>query len=299
MPFRDHLRIDPAYRDLLRAVSLDSVSAVLERVEGRVAAWSRTTDTLYVPGPTPGQGYYVKRYFYPRWRNRIRGMFRGTFFGMHRGQAEYMSLLAMQSLGVTAARPVAHGSRRVAHFLTACFLITEEVPDACNLTTFAQRVTTGAQPLPVRQRHAMTRRLAEMVAAMHEGGFSHGQLFWRNILVRRGLDGVCEFFFLDAEPMRRWERWGRGRDWWIEEIAHLAASAAPFTTRADRLRYMMSYLSARRLSPQQKRYIRAIEHLLPGMRRHEQQRIKMNRLFDEWNRQLEREQRNAAVGGAP
>ncbi|TWT45088.1 Lipopolysaccharide core heptose(I) kinase RfaP [Phycisphaerae bacterium RAS1] len=297
MAFRDHLRIDPAYRELLRAARLDSVQAVLERVDGRVAAWSRTTDTLYVPGPTAGQGYYVKRYFYPRWRNRIRGMLRGTFFGMHRGQAEYTSLLAMQALGVTSARPVAHGSRRIGHFLSACFLITEEVPEACNLTTFAQRVAAGAETLTPPQRQGMTRRLAELVATMHEGGFSHGQLFWRNVLVRRGLDGMCEYFFLDAEPMRRWERWGRGRDWWIEEIAHLTASATSFTTRSERLRFMMAYLSARRLTPQEKRYIQAVERLSPPLQRHEQQRIKMNRLFDEWNRQLEREQRAAAAGG--
>ena len=87
MIYTEHMRADPAYRERLRACGLDTVDKVLARVDGRVAAWSRTTDTLYVPGAGGTPGFYVKRHFFPNWIKRLRGTFRGTFFGMHRGQA--------------------------------------------------------------------------------------------------------------------------------------------------------------------------------------------------------------------
>ena len=107
MMHTDHIRIDPAYRETLRACGLDRVEAVLTRVAGRVAAWSRTTDTLYVAGPAGEPGFYLKRYYYPRWRNRVRGTFRGTFFGLHRGESEFRALCRMRGLGIPAVRPVA------------------------------------------------------------------------------------------------------------------------------------------------------------------------------------------------
>ena len=101
----DHVYIDPAYRDELRACALDRVDSILARTAGRVAAWSRTTDTLYVSTDTDSPGFYVKRYYYPSWRKRLRGVLRGTFFGMHRGQAEARLLNEMRSLGLPAVRP--------------------------------------------------------------------------------------------------------------------------------------------------------------------------------------------------
>jgi hypothetical protein len=62
MLYRDHIRIDPAYREGLRACALDRVEDVLARTAGRVAAWSRTTDALHVVGVDGSPGFYVKRY---------------------------------------------------------------------------------------------------------------------------------------------------------------------------------------------------------------------------------------------
>jgi len=53
------MRTDPAYADRLRACGLDTVEKVLARVDGRIAAWSRTTDSLFVPGCDGAPGFYV------------------------------------------------------------------------------------------------------------------------------------------------------------------------------------------------------------------------------------------------
>lgn len=285
----DHIRVDPAYLDGLRACGLDRVESVLARDDGRIAAWSRTTDTLRVVAGEDRPGFYVKRYYYTSWGKRVRGAFRGTFLGLHRGQAEFRLLNEMRLLGLPAVRPVAYGSQRVGHFVRACFLITEEVPDARNLTAFARDVTTGRQTLRHGQRMLIAQRFARQVAELHAAGFAHGQLFWRNVLLRFGPTGDPEFFFLDVRPRHGGRHLGRLRRWWVHELAHLAASALPFTTRSERMRFLAEYFGARRLPPDIKRHIRKIDFLAQRWRQHERQRIKMNGLFDEWNRQLEAE----------
>ncbi len=295
MIYTEQMHCDPAYRERLRACGLDTVAAVLSRVEGRIAAWSRTTDTLYVPGGDGAPGYYVKRHYFPRWKNRLRGTFRGTFFGMHRGHAEYLALTTMREVGIPAVRAVAYGGRRLGHFLTACFLITEEVPDAINLTTFALQVRAGRRTLGAPQRRDLLRALAEQLASMHAAGISHGNLFWRNILVRAAPDGRPEFYFLDAQPLRSWERLGTGRQWWQRELAQVAVSALGFTTRAERLRFFRTYMNADGLEPCMKPQFEEIERQADGWRRHEERRIRMNGLFEAWNQQLQIEERRVAL----
>jgi hypothetical protein len=282
----DHMRVDPVYRDALRACDLEHVERVLTRTAGRVAAWSRTTDTLYVAGAGGDPGFYVKRYYYADWRRRLRGTFRGTFFGQHRGQAEFHLLQEMRSLGLPAVRPVAYGSRRLGHFVSACFLITEEVPGASNLTTFARDVTTGRDALSPSLRAQVVRQLARQVAELHSAGFAHGQLFWRNVLVRSGPTGEPEFFFLDVHPRRGGRRFGRPRRWWLHELGHITSSALPFTNRSERLRFLVEYFGARKLTPDFKQRVHEIDRLAGRWERHERQRIKMNDLFEVWNRQL-------------
>ncbi len=289
--------MDPAYRERLAACGLDNAREVLVRVTGRIAAWSRTTDTLHVPAPNGSPGFYVKRHYFPRWRNRWRGAMRGTFFGRHRGRAEYLALNAMRRVGVPAVRGVAFGGQRLAHFLTACFLITEEVPDAVNLTTFAQDVVAGRRRLSRASRCAMVCTLARQLAYMHANGVSHGNLFWRNILVRHGPDGRPEYFFLDAQPLRPWERMRSRGSWWVRELAQVTVSALPFTTRADRLRFFHCYTEQSKLTAPIKEGLRQIEHQAGQWRRHEERRVRMNGLFEGWNRQLAEELHRLRHGG--
>jgi len=283
------MRTDPAYAERLRACGLDTVEKVLARVDGRIAAWSRTTDTLFVPGAEGTPGFYVKRHFFPTWVKRWRGTLRGTFFGMHRGQAEYRALNAMRALGIPAVRPVAYGCRRMAHYLAACFLVTEEVPGARNLTAFAVDAAEGRASLSRAQRSALLDALADQLAALHATGCSHGNLFWRNVLVRHGPDSRPEFFFLDAQPLRSWQRLGRNGLWRLHELAQITVSALPFTTRSERLRFIHRYLGDRSLSPALKEQLRLIEQQARSWQRHELRRIRMTRLFEEWNRQLRAE----------
>ncbi len=289
MIYSEHIWIDPAYRQRLQLCGLDSVQRILTRVDGNVAAWSRTTDTLRVPGPDGQPGFYLKRHFFPTWSKRLRGMLRGTFFGMHRSQAECRALNLIRSLGGPAVRPVAYGGRRVAHFLTACFLITEEVPEAENLTTVAQGLGGSRMELNRSKRRHLLEELADQLAALHLAGCCHGNLFWRNVLVRDGPDGQPEFFLVDPQPPHAWERLGAGGQWWLHELAQVAASALPFTSAMERLRFLVRYLKRTGCAASAATCCRQIDRLVRSWRRHEERRIRMNRLFTEWNRRLAEE----------
>ncbi|MBN2445270.1 MAG: hypothetical protein JXO22_00975 [Phycisphaerae bacterium] len=298
MMHTDYMRMEPVYRDRLRAAGLDRVESVLSHQDGLIVAWSRTTDSVYVPAADGGVGFYVKRYLYPTWHKRFRGMLRGTFFGTHRGKAEARALNVMRNLGIPAVRPVAHGWRRVGHFVAACFLITEEVPGAPNLTTFGQEVKVGERQLTFAQRRAMTYELADLVSAMHGKGFAHGRLFWRNLLVRFSVTGAPEFALLDAEPPKRIERFGQGGHWWLHDLAKLAVSAIPFTRRTDRVRFMRRYFNMSALSADAKTQIHEMDRLGQPWHRHEAQRIRMNARFERWTRLLASEMRARATPDA-
>lgn len=288
-----HMWTDPAYADALAACGLDQVDRILRHTGGDVVAWSRTTDSVYVAPPGGGVGFYVKRYRYPTWSKRVRGTFRGTLFGAHRGVKEQRALAMMRALGAPAVRPVAYGSRRVGCFLTACFLVTEAAPGAANLTTFAQRAQRGEITLSFARRRQLVRKLAEQIVALHSAKFAHGRLFWRNLLVRDAPHGEPEFFLLDPEPPKRLERMGRGGRWWVWELAKLATSALPFTTRTERVRFMREYFQLTRLSEDAKAQLREIDRLAAGWERHEAQRIRMNARFELWSRMLADEQADA------
>jgi hypothetical protein len=282
----DHIRVDPVYREALRACELDSVERILSRRDGRVVAWSRTTDTLHVPGADGGVGFFVKRYRYPTWRHRVRCALRGAFLGRHRGQSEYRLLNEMRAAGVSAVRPVAYGARRCAHFVYACFLITEEVLGAVNLTSWAQSIAGGRRRISWRQRRAATLALARQMAFMHAANLGHGEAFWRNLLIRQCPQDDFEFFFLDPRPRYGGRRFARQSGWWLMELAQLAASAVPFVSRSDRLRFYRAYASRKRLTADDKRSIRAIERIAGRWAGHERQRIHMNALFERWNVEL-------------
>ena len=117
--YQDTVFIEPAYAESLSRAGLDTVQGVLDCVGDRLTAWSRTTDTVQVH-LSGGGSVYVKRYHYARWKNRLKGMFRGTFFGSSRVRAEFRALQTMRRLGIQGVRPVAYGERRSLHYLHSC-----------------------------------------------------------------------------------------------------------------------------------------------------------------------------------
>lgn len=278
---RDHLFIDRPFRELLARARLDSVTAVLACLGDRLAAWSRSSDTIFVSLPETATGIYIKRYHYPRWRLRFRGMFRGTFLFSSRARNEFHTLQLMRQLGIQAVRPIAYGERRIGHFVSSCFLITEAVPTAMPLSsfikTFSHRRDTRRA---IHARRDVLTSLARQVRHMHEAGFIHRDLFWRNVLIRCLPDEQFEFYFLDAPVGKRIRLPQRRHDNIVRDIAAMSALAPDFCSRADQMRFLLEYLNTDRLSTDDRRWLRQVQQRSDLMREAELIRLNRGSVFD-------------------
>jgi hypothetical protein len=272
--YRDTIRINPSDRERLRRAGLDTTDRVLKHLGDQVVAWSKSTETVRVDLPAGDGGLYVKRYHHLRWKHRIKAMFRGTFFGRSRARTEYDRLIEMSEQGAPVVRAVACGERRTFRFLRSCFLVTEAVPSAISLASFAQKA--HAESLLVAEQHRFAKAIGRCVGEMHGRGIVHGALRWRNVLVRRDGDGGYAFTFLDAPtrkrgPSKRFSARG--------DLADLAAAALECCTRTEMMRFFRSYLNKPRLSPADKAMARNILASAQPLRAHEAYRLKMNRIF--------------------
>lgn len=277
----DHMTIDRPFREQLSRAGLDNVSVVLACVGHRLAAWSRTSDTIVHDLPNSDCTLFIKRYHYPQWRRRIRGMFRGTFLKTSRARSEYRALRLMRQLGIQGVRPIAYGERRFFHFLKSCFLITEAVPDAMPLSSFI--MTFGghrASARAVRFRREILLTLARQVRHMHEAGFVHRDLFWRNVLIRPMPGDRFEFYFLDASVGRRIRMLQRRQDNIVGDIAAMGAVAPHFCSKADQLRFLLEYLGIKKLNDEKRRWLRRVQSRSALLRETELQRLERGVVFD-------------------
>lgn len=281
MLIRDHIWIDPPFRKQLHLAGLDTVQAVLARAGDRLAAWSRTSDAIRCDLLSASSSIYIKRYHYPRWAHRLRGMFRGTFLRASRARSEFRALSLMRQLGIQAVRPIAFGERRIAYFLRSCFLITEAVPDAMPLSWFIKTFSDhkgSARALEAR-RDILT-MLARQVHHMHNAGFVHRDLFWRNVLLRLLPDNRFEFYFLDASVGKRIRMVQRRQDSIVRDIAAMGALAPDFCSKADQLRFLLAYLGTPKLDRQDREWLRRVQVKSDLLRESEWKRMQRMDVFD-------------------
>lgn len=265
-------------RRLVQALGLHSTSDVIRAMGDRVVAWSRTTDTICVERRE--RSIYVKRYRYPRWRHRLRGMFRGTLLGKHRARREFRALERLRSIGVPVVRPLGWGERRIAGFVTVSYLITEGIAGAMSLSRYATEHLLSRDDASVRvARTQVVRDLAQAVRRMHRGGLLHGNLFLRNILIRPGFDGRHEFFFLDAVRVRRANANGPHQPGVIADLAGLASVGNEVCRRAEVMLFAKEYLGVSHLTDRERNWIRQVVAAGQRRRDHELYRLRVERYF--------------------
>lgn len=281
MFFRDTMRIDPAYRLILAENQLDQVEHILNRLGDHLAAWSRTSDTIRCDLPQQNTSLFIKRYHYPRWKQRLQAMFRGTFFRHSRARSEFHVLGLMRKLGIQGVRPVAFGERRIFHFVRTCFLITEAVPDCMSLSAFIKnfsRFRTGVQA--VHFRREILSSLARQVRHMHQAGFFHRDLFWRNVLIRSLPRDRFEFYFVDASVGKRIRIKQRRRDSIVQDIAALSALAPDFCSKADQMRFLLQYLDIPKLDAESRQWLRRVQRESNLLRDTELRRLQRGEVFE-------------------
>ena len=194
--------------------------------------------------------YYVKVYF-----GRGRGL--RSWIGRSRVRAEWENLALFSRLGVSTAELVAFGECTDSGYQGA--LVTKAVTgtrDLAALESEKNRLLADRGWCDV-----VIRRLSASVRRLHNEGFIHNDLKWRNILVGKGDDP--EVFIIDC-PMGR-KLWGpllsRGK---IKDLACLDKVGKYALRRTQRLRFYLQYRNQDRLGKANKKEIRKILAFFDG-----------------------------------
>ena len=115
---------------------------------------------------------------------------------------------------------------------------------------------------------------------MHDAGFVHQDLFWRNVLVRPTGDDRFEFYFLDASVGQRVRLPWRGREKMVRDLAALSVLAPDFLTRSDQLRFMLAYLGTKSLDEADRAWLLDVQKQWPQYRAAERVRFERGKVFE-------------------
>jgi heptose I phosphotransferase len=107
------------------------------------------------------------------------------------------------------------------------------------------------------RRHDLTRRLARFVAAFHQTGYRHRDLYLCHVFIDFDDAGVPGFKLIDLARVFR-PRWRKMR-WLIKDLSQLETSARQIgLNRTDRLRFLISYLGLQKSSGRVRRLARQV-----------------------------------------
>lgn len=236
--------LDPAYRALHAEFgSLEAVFAL----QGERMSHDSLSEVIRVEC---GGVYYVKRYH---------GAGKGlrAFTPRPRIKAEWQNLQLFVKWGIPTAPLVAWGlERRFGCFMRGA-MITAEISGTDDLAALARNHDPRLQQRDWLDK--VSRQLAEATRRMHQHGFAHNDLKWRNLLVNQAGD----LFLIDCPTGGFW--WGPLLDYRIiKDLACLDKVAKYHLSRTRRLRFYLQYRGRQRLSITDKRRIHKILAFFEG-----------------------------------
>ncbi|MDR2093070.1 MAG: heptose kinase [Azoarcus sp.] len=225
--------------------SLDAVFAL----RGEQISRDPQSETIRVEiGDT---AHYVKRYRRAG-KNPLR-----RWLLRPRVQAEWENLIAFASWGIACPPVVACGLERRAGFFVRGALITREQPDTTDLARLA--CENDPRLRDPAWLAAIIPQAAQIARTIHEHGFTHNDLKWRNLLV----DGTPALYLIDCPGAERWPGpFLRYRI--IKDLACLDKVAKYQFSRTWRLRFFLAYTGRLRLNAADKRMIRRILRFFEG-----------------------------------
>ncbi len=202
--------------------------------------------------------FYVKRY-------TAAGKAFRRYFGRSRIRAEWENLIAFARLGVPTPNLVGFGQRLHFGQFKCGALITEEIVDSIDLAALAK---TQPNRLKNKQwRLSVIYQVADYTRLMHEGGYVHGNLNWRNLLVT--LNGDPQIYFIDcpAGGFKRGPALIRAK---LNDLAFLDKLGRIHLTASDQLRFYKRYRQISKLSNTDKQDIAIITQILNKHRQRQQ-----------------------------
>ncbi len=194
--------------------------------------------------------YYIKRYY-------AAGKAFRRYFGRSRIRAEWENLIAFARLGVPTPKIVGFGQCLNYGQFKCGALITEEIVDSMDLAVLAK-----SHPAMLQDklwRLSVLYQVADYTRKLHDGGYVHGNLNWRNILVT--LTGDPQIYFIDcpAGGSRRGQALRRAK---LNDLAFLDKLGRIYLSASDQLRFYKHYRQITNLSDTDKQDIAIITQSL-------------------------------------
>ncbi len=158
-----------------------------------------------------------------------------------RARAEWDTARRLAECKVPTVRPVAIGERRRGGFLVESFLVTAGIDGGEPLDALLREERIPpAGPARGRWRRQVARALGEVLAKFHAGGFWHRDLHPGNFLAQPFGEAGPAISLIDLHKARRPAR-PEPRHW-IADLAWLDYGSRAWTSRADRVRFLRTYL---------------------------------------------------------
>jgi tRNA A-37 threonylcarbamoyl transferase component Bud32 len=209
------------------------------QVDGYLISTGRSCNTIKLA--CGGRDYYVKRY-------RTRSFWKSFTYG--KPMVEYRNLTYFARMGIPVPRIVGYGRQRIMGLFLRGAIITEGIPQSIDLQRlFLTRADLWRSRSWLSQ---VLQLLAGYVRRIHEDGFTHGDLKWRNILTTT--TETPRVFFIDCPSGGRKSPLRRGQ-FIVKDLAGLDKSMARYLSRTTRLRFFLWYRNRTRLSQEDKALI--------------------------------------------
>jgi len=203
---------------------------------------AQTTVTLIPATATAQDALLLRRNNYGRLATRLRDCLRTSA-----AERAYRASLLLEKAGIPAARVIAAGTRRVLRVPIAAYALMEPIAPSHTLREYWEK--HRHLPLPV------VRRLAELIADLHQRGFTHGDLTINNVL----LDNSLKPWLIDLDRVKAGRRPVTQRET-VEDLHRLARHLHTLGKRAEftALRLLKLYCARRRWTGQERALAEAV-----------------------------------------
>jgi hypothetical protein len=190
-----------------------------------------------------GQRYYVKRYFAEKSSLR-------SLTGQSRMETELKNAKNFARWGIPTAELLAYGVEKTGlkfkrgAFITACL----SAESLAHIAQFSPQLFMQPDWLC-----AIRAQIATITRIMHQHGFAHNDLHWRNLLV----DQDQKVYLIDCPSGRHWPR--QFLQYRVtKDLASLYPEASRLMSRSQRLRFYLDYRQQSRLQKYDKAIITKI-----------------------------------------
>ena len=193
----------------------------------------------------------ARRYFVKHYR-ALKPSLR-HLFGRSRVRNEWDNLGLFRRMDIATPDPVAIGERRAFGVFREGILVSAEIPDAIDLENLAYYKNSYLQDSDWFL--SLCRQLALPLRRLHDIGFSHNDLNWRNVLLT--LEPELKVYFFDCPAGRRW--WWPFRSFRVaKDLTHLDKLGRLYLRRSQRLRFYLVYAGRERLNASDKKILRRL-----------------------------------------